>query len=341
MSASGPPVIPIPPNIQTITAPLILGELFATYMYGLLTVQFYLYYITFPNDSKYIKLLAYGVFLIESLSCAMCIYDTYGWFASGYGNMIALNQLYFSAFDTPMMEAMVGGALQLLYCYRIYMLNKKALVITIFIGLLVLTEVTAGIYVGIATKVQAETILEAAANDFTAQIVLWVAAAAADITIAVTMITILLRRRKGEHSAAPYQRSEVIISKIIKLIVETNLASTFLAILIVCVHLASPNTNWFVCPALVLGRVYSNSLFLILNNRHYLRSVNQPEASTGSHQLSRFRPMNGDYLSGGDIPKNDVRIELETMTVVHSDSDGKNGGRDSTSHRQPESFFIK
>jgi hypothetical protein len=67
----------------------------------------------------------YGVFFLETFQTALNGADLYYWFASGFGNMNHITSPYASAFDTPIMGAMVSFCVQMFFVYRIWVLGKK------------------------------------------------------------------------------------------------------------------------------------------------------------------------------------------------------------------------
>ncbi|KAJ7185129.1 hypothetical protein GGX14DRAFT_383702, partial [Mycena pura] len=111
----------------------LIGELFGTYLFGILTTQLYLYHLSFPRDPKYIKCLVYSVFILDLASTVMCVADAYHWFASGFESIAALNDTFLSGFDTPMIGALLAAIVQCFYCYRMWTLNKYTLPICILI----------------------------------------------------------------------------------------------------------------------------------------------------------------------------------------------------------------
>ncbi|KAJ7451702.1 hypothetical protein FB451DRAFT_1566202, partial [Mycena latifolia] len=278
---------PIPPNISSLTAPLIIGELLGTYLFGVLTVQFYLYHLNFPDDPKYIKWLVYIVFLLDLAATTMSFADSYHWFAAGFGNLLAIDDIWLSAFDTPMIGAMLASIVQCFYCYRLWTLNKYTAPVCILVVLIALAQVTAGIYGAVVGHI-AVTFSKAGPKVLAAAYVVNIGAAAADVLIAVSM-TILLSRSRTKHA-----QTDFIVKKIINLTVETNLLSSTLAVLTVILLVGVPNTNYFTCPSIILGKIYSNSLLLMLNNRKFLSgnltSVAGESSGRGRFSnLSKFR----------------------------------------------------
>jgi len=67
----------------------------------------------------------YGVFLLETLQTALNGADLYYWFASGFGDMNHLASPFASAFDAPIMGAVVSLCVQFFFVYRIWVLGKR------------------------------------------------------------------------------------------------------------------------------------------------------------------------------------------------------------------------
>jgi hypothetical protein len=101
------------------------------------------YSYNFPDDRKLLKLLGtyfpprlsalldrsssivYAVFFLETLQTALSGADLYYWFASGFGNMDHLIRPYASAFDVPIIGAMVSVAVQYFFAYRVWVFSDK------------------------------------------------------------------------------------------------------------------------------------------------------------------------------------------------------------------------
>jgi hypothetical protein len=67
----------------------------------------------------------YIVFVFETVQTILCGVDAWYWFCAGYGNLIKLSNPYISAFDGPMMSAVISVVVQWFFCYRIYSLSKS------------------------------------------------------------------------------------------------------------------------------------------------------------------------------------------------------------------------
>lgn len=102
------------------------------------------YSYNFPTDSRFLKLLGKGVLshaivshftyqrhlvsgvlLIETLQTALTGADLYYWFAAGFGDMNHLASPFASAFDVPIIGAIVSLTVQFFFAYRIWLLGNK------------------------------------------------------------------------------------------------------------------------------------------------------------------------------------------------------------------------
>ncbi|KAJ7286436.1 hypothetical protein C8J57DRAFT_1497095 [Mycena rebaudengoi] len=299
---------PIPPDIAKLTAPLIFGILIATFLFGILTVQFYFYNLNFPRDSKSVKCLVYIVYLLELAATTMYFADAYHWFCEGYGNLFFLDDIFLSAIDTPMIGSFLAAIAQCYYCYRLWTINRYTLPICIFVVLLALAQVGSGIY----GAVMASQILKFSKVGVSLQpTLLNISAAVADVVVAVTMTALLSRSRTRTA------QTEFIIKRIINLTVETNLLSSIFAVLTVVLIVGAPGTNYFTAPSIILGKIYSNSLLLMLNNRKFIADrVNGAGETTGRMiNLSKFSAASRSGLDS----RNDISTQGTAVAKTADD----------------------
>lgn len=222
-----------------------------------------IYHISFPNDARGIKLLVFGILILETLQVCLGAADIYYWFGAGYGNMIRLGRTYLSPFDTPLMGSLTSFTIQIFFCYRIRVLRKEFWPLCILIGTISTTQLYGGISGGIRGYLN---------KDFSSRDLhvedafLWlIGNAVADFLIAVTMIFLLLKSRTQEHKF-----TNDVISRLVRLIMETNSLTAGVAVFSVILFVAFPNANYFICPTLVIGKLYSNTLLVTFNNRIFL-----------------------------------------------------------------------
>lgn len=297
---------PIPPNISQLTAPLLIGSLLNYALYGVLCVQVYIYYISFPKDKLGAKSLVFGVFILETLQVCLSAADIYYWFGSGYGNMNHLAATYLSPFDTPLIGSLTSFIIQLFFCYRIWALRNDFWPLCILIGSISTTQLYGGIAGGIRGHLNKDF---SAAHAHIEDAYLWlIGNAVADFLIAVTMVFLLMKARRRE-----YRFTNDVIMRLVRLIVETNSLTAGIALFSVILFVVFPTSNYFICPTLVIGKLYSNTLLVTFNNRVYIidrhghsRNLSAVDTRSGS---SNSQPKSITLSTSRSYGKESIRLE--------------------------------
>jgi len=266
---------PIPPDINRIAWPLLLAGLINWCLYGVLIVQCYVYSYNFPNDRALLKIVVYGTLFIETVQTALNGLDLHYWFISGYGNLKHLASPYASAFDVPIIESIVSLIVEFFFAYRIWVLSvKKARVFCLLICLFSVMNAIAAFSIGIYAHVHGKF---PSGGTLKSVVTTWmVGNTAADILIASAMFYYLSKRR---GDTANFFNNHALV-KIVRLTIETNLLTTsvgFVSLLMVAIY---PNEDWYACPTSVLGKLYSNTLLVSLNNRIAIRDGSSNEVRT-------------------------------------------------------------
>jgi len=271
-----PPALPpIPPNIAYIAAPPLIGIFINWGLLGALIVQVFLYQQEFKDDRKWIKCLVYGLFILEIVQTALCTADAVKWFAIGYGNVIALSKPEFSTVDAPVLDAIIALVVQLTFCWRIKVLSESW-VAPIGIAAVASIQVVGAL----ASAVRMAQLDDLSKMDsLTLWIALWFGGSAlTDTLISATMISLLLRRSAGSS------HSKDLIQRMVRLTIETNALTALAAIVGFIISLAAPVSSANMVPAYILGKLYSNSLLAVFNNRIFIK--NRTDGSSGGYQDS-------------------------------------------------------
>ncbi|KAH9987449.1 hypothetical protein BJV74DRAFT_885568 [Russula compacta] len=299
----------IPPDIVNVTAPLLFGLIFNWALYGVLCVQTYVYSYNFPHDRRWMKALAYFVFLLETTQTALTGADAYYWFMAGFGNLGHLRKSNFAPIDSPTIDAFISLIVQGFFCYRIWTLNNRTLWLPLLIAVLSITQAIGAAWGGIkSATIDAYAVVKPA-------LFLWlITCAVVDILIAVVMIS-LLRQRKNHQE----QHSKHIVQRLMRLTIETNTVTASVAVISFVLYVAYPNEIYYTCPTVIIGKLYSNALFITLNNRIYFRgqSSQGSSGSSSSFQPARLpaaRPLNfAQAQSSQPLPTIRTSVRLETF----------------------------
>ncbi|KAK0215800.1 hypothetical protein IW262DRAFT_1402347 [Armillaria fumosa] len=246
--------------IAQLTGPLVIGHFFNWGLFGALTLQAYIYYIAFPTDRFFpTKALALTIYLFEVAQTCIATSDAFRNFGTGWGDLIQLDALGTYWINGPLMTSLVSATGQFFYAWRIWILTKEFWVPSVIV-LLSLTQAVAGIYAGVwadeighFSEIQTKTYVVTS---------MWLAGTAlCDVIISVTMTWSLLRARSGIRS------TDILVIKIVRLTVETGSTCAAFAIIDLVFYRVYQHNNYHLVPSIALSKLYSNSLFAVLNSR--------------------------------------------------------------------------
>ncbi|KAJ6631105.1 hypothetical protein B0H10DRAFT_2207493 [Mycena sp. CBHHK59/15] len=288
---TGPVSIPVPPNIGSIVASQLIGSLLNYFLYGVLAVQVYVYRLSFPNDKASIKWMVYIIFLLETVMTALNGVDMFNWFAKGFGDVLELAKPGISPAYTPLFGGVMALVVQWFFCYRIYIIKRSSLYFCIFIALISLLQAAGGIGGGISSYLAANEVHDHNRIIF---VYMWlIGDAVADILIAFTMTFLLMNASRQQH-----KQTNDIVKRIVRLTIETNALSTIVAVLSLILFYGTPNTTYFICPTMVLAKLYANTLLVTFNNRAFIHNsgTTAHSASVNDSYASRSRMGNRKSL---------------------------------------------
>ncbi|KAF8520777.1 hypothetical protein BU17DRAFT_46382, partial [Hysterangium stoloniferum] len=94
---------------------------------GVLATQVYIYALWAAKDLLRIKLLVYGLFMIEIVQTCLLSSDSFHWLIDGWGRLDVLEKYYMSWFDVPIMVGFISCTVHLFFAWRIYILSSSYL----------------------------------------------------------------------------------------------------------------------------------------------------------------------------------------------------------------------
>ncbi|KAK7052973.1 hypothetical protein VNI00_004293 [Paramarasmius palmivorus] len=303
----------VPPNISHIAGPLLLGYLMN---WGL----FDLYYTAFPRDKKAFQALVYGVYIIETIQTIMVTQDAFRNFAYGFGSVDSLNQVGTIWFDVCVIDGLVAFLVQSYFSYRIYLLSHSK-ILTFVILFTAFAQLAGAIATGaIAKSVLFFSNLRAACF---IPACFWLGGSGfCDVLIALSMTFVLSRLNGG------FQETRDLVRRIIRLTMETGSLTAAVALVDLIVFLVLPDDNYHIVPALVLAKLYSNSLLVVFNSRlriPHARGNDSESVPTASGGHIAFRTAHNSVLPP---PRSELRVEnrqehfqLDTLQKPTPDTD--------------------
>ncbi|KAF7290274.1 hypothetical protein MIND_01341200 [Mycena indigotica] len=279
-SSMSVPPLGIPSDIAFITGPTMLGICLNWGFMGVLAAQTYFYHVHFPDDRLLVKSLVYGLAMLDVLQTAMITADAFHWFCFGFGDMAQLNETFLNSWDVPFLDALIALVVQAFYCWRIYFIRQ-----TILVPLGIFLISIAQCVGGIATAVKAHRLgrLSLIPTEVFEQTLWLVSGAVADVAIAVTLAWALLYKR-----TTTLPRTKSIISRVIRLTVETNALTAGCAVLALIIFWGAPkHPTLVVPPTAIIGKLYTNCLIAVFNNRAIEPIRSGPRVSATAPAQSR------------------------------------------------------
>ncbi|KAI9445942.1 hypothetical protein H4582DRAFT_2093716 [Lactarius indigo] len=284
------------PDIKKIASPLLFGPLCNWALFGVLCVQFYVYSYNFPKDRRSVKFLAYFVFLLETAQTALNGADVYYWFIAGFGDVERLGNSHFAPIDIPIITVVIALVVQAYFCYRIWVLTRRSWICWV-IAVCTVTQSVGGVWAGIKSFMAGKYAVSKAG------IYLWsTSSATADILIAVAMM-LLLRKTTGKLC-------NFILVRVIRLTIETNALTASAVVMTLVLYVAFPDDIYYAYTA-IIGKLYSNTLFVSLNNRIYFRDHQSSECSDSASVLD-FDPVRATAATSLHFAGTGIRSQVPT-----------------------------
>ncbi|KAK0214051.1 hypothetical protein IW262DRAFT_293319 [Armillaria fumosa] len=308
---------PVPAGfpIETISGPVIVGYLLQWGLFGTLSVQLYLYYLAFPKDRNSTKHLVYGIYIIEFVQTILFTHDAFAVFGYGFGDIEVLTRMHFNWLAIPIMSAVVAFVGQAFYAYRIFILSKSR-IIPLFVICLSLISSVAAIVTGAYCFLE-DSITELNNRRTSISIGFWCASSAlCDIIIAICMTYYLMR------SNTSFRRTRILVSKLIRLIIETGTMTAVVALLCLILFFAFPHKTFYGATSVVIPKLYANTILVVLNSR--IQIVGGRDTYTSSADMSITTTMMREIASQstegaqpGDRIQGQVSVVAMTQDVFN------------------------
>ncbi|KAF8148434.1 hypothetical protein B0H34DRAFT_802967 [Crassisporium funariophilum] len=243
---------------------LSIGVLISVFIFGIATVQTYIYYSRFPQDQLKWKILVAVVWILELAHCISICHTLYTLTISNYGHPEALIKPPKSLFISVILSGFIGFIVQGFFAERVRILSKKRL-IPIICWLLVTIQYA--MHIAAAAEAFKMTSLAQYEKEWKWLLtcVLGIGAAV-DLTIAAALCYYL--RQQKLNSLA---RTAIMIDKIIAWTIQTGVMTSFSGIIMLICYLTMPDNFIWLGFFMFFARMFSNSLLASLNTRIILR----------------------------------------------------------------------
>ncbi|KAH8978635.1 hypothetical protein EDB92DRAFT_1987280 [Lactarius akahatsu] len=197
--------------------------------------------------------------------------DMYYWFVAGFGDVERFGKSHFSPIDAPIMTAVTSFTVQGYFCYRIWVLTNRRSWICWIIAVMAVTQAAAEIWLSITSLMAEKYVVSKTALYVRILVSVEAAATPSHVVVLVMVYTECHRGHfdfRGNDVAAEKGEQQVLQLRI------GSRASAAVATLVL--YVAFPNGLYYAYTVDILGKLYSNTLLVSLNNRIYFREHKLP-----------------------------------------------------------------
>ncbi|THU95840.1 hypothetical protein K435DRAFT_755403 [Dendrothele bispora CBS 962.96] len=243
---------------ELILGPYFVGWLFNVFLLGLLCVQCYIYRVNYRSDPLWIRIYVVILLLSNALNTAFLAVWLYNVVIVNFGNMDAVFYADWVFATGAAMTGLIVAQVQLFFAWRVQVLTDSY-----FMALLAAVPSVVGCFAALVSAVYVRKYPHI--QDFghiKVWIVTWlVSETASDLVITTVLVSYLRRNKQGFRSA------DQVIDRVIRLTVQTGLATSVIAILDVVLYLVFPTNAIHLLFNLPLNKIYSIMLLSNLNSR--------------------------------------------------------------------------
>ncbi|KAG8822123.1 hypothetical protein FRC17_009647 [Serendipita sp. 399] len=216
-------------NPTLLTGPLLLGHIFNSFLYGIELMQFSRYWTVFPDDKPWTRRLVYTVIVLDTLQSGFAIHNAWRILGSGWGNQNLVLHPEWSWGSVPLFTGLAAA------------------------------QCACGVASGVYYAFGAFT---GAGHTIAALNTVWLGGTAlCDLIITTAIVSFLLIKIAG------FKPTDNVVSKVIKMTVETGALTTSFATADLILFLLFPATNLHLIFCIPLAKLYSNTLLAMLNAR--------------------------------------------------------------------------
>ncbi|KAJ7146032.1 hypothetical protein C8R44DRAFT_863849 [Mycena epipterygia] len=271
-----------------------IGVLLSSTLWGVTTVQLYVYLTSQNKDPLWTRLLVYFVWILESLHTIFAWIYIYRLTVTFYGVPAALGEAHWTLDTSSLFDGIIGACVQMFFAYRIRMFaNSWPVTLVSWLGSLLQLSCTLGV-----------TILsgEVSVAEFGVRYG-WIVESLLIINLIVDIINTSALSYYLNRGRTGFKGTDQVLEKLVIWTIETGLITAVAAAVQLILfkvmptsgkspevaYTTSPQINTFhfflalwIGISLFYAKLYSNSFLAILNSRSIIRQGFTTNAQTGS-----------------------------------------------------------
>jgi len=270
--------LPVADPTWQVLAPLFLGNSFNWLGLGALIVQCYYYSQNFTQDTRAIRGLVYGLFILELVQTVTTTHQAWWYIITDWNTPSALGGFPWSAMTVPVMAGIIAGVVQLFYAWRIWTLSQGKIMrcCTVLIVFLAVAQCTSAV---VGCSIFQTNPTQEHLERLHPVLYFWlVASFLTDVLVAACMLW-LLYKAKSQSTVAD---TGTLLSKLITNTIGTGTATALCGTLTLALYVTTVGFSFQYMPAAyILGKLYSNSVMAALNARKLRNASGSANGSPG------------------------------------------------------------
>ncbi|KAJ3931813.1 MAG: hypothetical protein NXY57DRAFT_1005833 [Lentinula lateritia] len=304
-------------DLDSTVGVLEIGNVVATYFFGIITLQTYFFFRAFPNDKPLVKTAVAAVFGFELGHTITSLHALYIVTVTDFGQPQLIVKLPDSINITLLFEGMITIVVQGFFITRVQRLSKVHKMIIRFFWICAVLRFAASVALTIF-GVQTQSTTTYVADWSWLLTTLFALGAFVDLGVALALCVYLYSQRSTSIA-----RTTILLDRLIAFTLTTGLLTSIISVVTVLCYVTMPDNSVWILMYTLLAKSYSNSMMVSLNSRSAVnassgsnvitldisRSVNQ--AAHSSDRRSNFRSSHTESSENAGVSVSRV---VETRT---------------------------
>ncbi|KAI6104405.1 hypothetical protein F5141DRAFT_1237962 [Pisolithus sp. B1] len=268
-----------------------IGGMVTAVLYGITTLQTYLYFMNYPNDDVPTKLFVAAIWVLDTTHITLMCHALYYYLVSSYGVTTSLAYGVWSLFASvavnilhredilpmpPSSQVAGDRANQILWQQIVTVLTHLGFGIETVVFMFIKKQLSS-----------LSQLTYYAVTPFGAALVV------SDVFIAVALCLLL----RENSSLTVFPRTKHLINILMIYAINRCLLTSAVAIAEVALWAVNPENSWFMAVDFTIGKLYANSLLASLNSRNFVRrnrNSGDPEFFLNTIHLADLPTSSGD-----------------------------------------------